>query len=74
MLIQVVKVYIDYSKNNRLPKILCDFDPDHGLVYPNLDYEDRIFLYCLACDYKNYIGIEHYDLMKLAVENEINSQ
>jgi hypothetical protein len=64
MLIQVIKEYILLSKDNSVPPFLCEWESEHGLVYPNLDYDDRIYLYCLACDYKNYVGTETYELMK----------
>ena len=68
MLIQVIKEYISLSKNNQVPPFLCEWEPEHGLVYPNIDNDDRLYLYCLACDYKNYVGMETYELMKSIIE------
>jgi len=64
MLIQLVKEYILLSNNKLVPPFLCEWDSEHGSVYPNIDNDDKIFLYCIACDYKNYIGMDTYELMK----------
>ena len=37
---------------------------DQGLLFSNLDEEDKIFLYCISCSYKKYIGIDMYKKMK----------
>lgn len=38
-------------------KCECPLDEDHGRLYANLDMNDKIFLYCLYCKYKDYLGL-----------------
>lgn len=36
--------------------IVCMSDPDHGNLYANINLEDKVYLYCLGCNYKIYPG------------------
>lgn len=64
-----IRVVRKYIASNRMDKdILCPYDGYDTL--PNLDDNDTIFLYCLACDYKVSIGYNLYDKMKRAVDAE----
>jgi hypothetical protein len=44
---------------------------DQGLLLSNLDLEDNIFLYCLSCSYKKFIGEKAYADIKRMVENNV---
>lgn len=57
--IQYVSKYIALAAEGLVPKILCPMD--QGLLLCNQDLEDKIFLYCLECDYKKYIGLSVYN-------------
>lgn len=57
--IQYVSKYIALAAEGLVPKILCPMD--QGLLLCNQDMEDKIFLYCLECDYKKYIGLSYYN-------------
>jgi hypothetical protein len=37
---------------------------DQGLLQSNLDLEDNIYLYCLSCSYKKFIGEKLYNEIK----------
>lgn len=50
------------SKEGLVPKLDCPID--QGLLFSNLDEEDKIFLYCISCDYKKYIGLTLYKSME----------
>ena len=41
---------------------------DQGLLMCNLDFEDRVFLYCLSCEYKNFLGLKAINDMIAQVE------
>jgi hypothetical protein len=56
--IQYVSKYIALSQEGLVSEILCPME--QGLLFSNMDLEDNIFLYCLSCDYKKYIGIDFY--------------
>jgi hypothetical protein len=34
---------------------------DQGSLLCNLNLNDEIYLYCLSCNYKNFIGTSYYD-------------
>jgi hypothetical protein len=41
---------------------------DQGSLLSNLDLEDNIFLYCLSCSYKKFIGEKLYTDIEKAVK------
>ena len=57
--IQYVSQYIALSEEGLVPKLECPMD--QGSLISNMDLEDNIYLYCISCDYKNFIGISFYD-------------
>ena len=57
MIIHIVRKYLELSNNNTIPPVLCELDNDHGSLMPNLDENDEVFLYCLACEFKIHLGI-----------------
>jgi hypothetical protein len=42
---------------------------DQGPLFPNQDYQDQVFLYCLSCEYKKVLGTKDYDDIVKAVDN-----
>jgi len=65
MRLQIVSKYIALSEEGLVSKLECPLD--QGLLMPNLDNEDDIFLYCLSCNYKNTMGLEVYDRIEKSV-------
>lgn len=54
--------YLDLAKEGLVPQMDCPLD--QGLLFANIDGEDKIFLYCLSCEYKKYIGLQIYKNME----------
>lgn len=54
--------YLALSREGLVPQMDCPLD--QGLLFANLDHEDQIFVYCISCDYKKYIGIHLYKNME----------
>jgi hypothetical protein len=54
------------SEDGLVEKLLCPVDQSN--LFCNQDLEDRIFLYCLECKYKNFIGLDLYHRIFKAVE------
>ena len=52
-----------------MSKLECPID--QGLLMPNLDEEDTLFLYCLSCNYRNNMGLEVYDRIVKSVEQHL---
>ena len=67
MRLQIVSKYIALSEEGLVSKLECPLD--QGLLMPNLDNEDDIFLYCLSCNYKNTMGLEVYDRIEKSVRS-----
>jgi hypothetical protein len=63
--LQYVSKYIALSEEGLVSKLECPID--QGLLMPNLDNDDTIYLYCLSCKYKNNMGLEVYDRIEKAV-------
>ena len=66
MKIQVVSKYLALAEEGLVSKLACPID--QGLLMPNQDLNDIIYLYCLSCQYKNNIGLEQYDRIEQAVK------
>jgi hypothetical protein len=60
--IQYVSQYIALSEEGLVPRLECPMD--QGLLQSNLDLEDNIYLYCLSCSYKKFIGEKLYNDIK----------
>lgn len=64
--------YYQYSLNNKVKPIPCGIDEDHPGLVPNLDIdnngEDVIYLYCLACNFKIFPGLELYNNIEFIIE------
>lgn len=62
--IQKVSKYIKLSEEGLVPRMECPMD--QGLLFCNQDIEENVYLYCLSCEYKKFIGIEFYnDILKV---------
>jgi len=72
MQIQTVSRYIALSEEGLVPNLECPMD--QGSLFCNLDKNDEIYLYCVSCDYKKYIGISMYDKIKIEVENALRKR
>ena len=65
MRIQIVSKYLDLASQGLVSKMDCPLD--QGLLMPNQTIDDKIYLYCLSCDYKKEIGLELYGRMEEAI-------
>jgi hypothetical protein len=68
MRIQYVSKYLQLAEEGLVPRLECPMD--QGLLMSNLDWEDKIYLYCSSCSYKKHIGIDFYQKIKSQVEKE----
>ena len=59
MQIQYVSKYIALSEEGLVSKLECPID--QGSLLCNQDLEDNIFMYCLSCNYKKFIGLKYYE-------------
>ena len=66
MKLQNVSKYIVLSEEGLVPKLVCPMD--QGLLFPNLDKEDNLYMYCISCDYKNFVGIKFYEAVLKELE------
>ena len=57
--------YLTLAEEGLVSKVDCPLD--QGLLMPNQDINDKIYLYCLSCDYKKEIGLDLYGRMEEAV-------
>ncbi len=68
--IQIVSKYLALAEEGLVSKLECPVD--QGLLMPNLDLNDTIYLYCLSCKYKNSMGLEVYERIERAVRENTN--
>ena len=57
--------YLDLASQGLVSEMACPLD--QGLLMPNQDINDKIYLYCLSCDYKKEIGLDLYGRMEKVV-------
>lgn len=67
MIIQVFNKYLLLSDIGKTKPLLCGLDNDHPRLFANIDENDNIYLYCLACEYKMIPGIELYSRIEKIV-------
>lgn len=67
MEIRYVSQYLALAQEGLVEEMLCPLD--QGLLMANQDFGDNLYLYCLSCEYKNYIGLNLYNKMVKAVKN-----
>jgi hypothetical protein len=70
MKIQYVSKYIALSEEGLVSKLECPID--QGSLLSNQDSEDNIFLYCLSCNYKKFIGFKYYENILKEVNRILN--
>lgn len=68
MRIQIVSKYLTLSEEGLVAKMACPLC--QGLLMPNQDNNDKIYLYCLSCEYRNEIGLDQYDRMEKAISGK----
>lgn len=59
--------YLTLSREGLVSEMVCPLD--QGLLFANEDIEEKIFVYCISCKYKNYIGSALYSKMKDGLKN-----
>ena len=59
--------YLDLASEGLVSKLDCPMD--QGLLMCNQDNNDKIYLYCLSCEYKNEIGLDLYERIEKAVSS-----
>ena len=59
--------YLALSREGLVSEMVCPLD--QGLLFSNQDGEEKIFDYCLSCQYKNYIGSAVYSKMLEGIKN-----
>jgi hypothetical protein len=67
MQVQYVSKYIALSEEGLVPRLECPMD--QGPLLPNQDMQDRVFVYCLSCDYKKILGTKDYEEILGLIKN-----
>lgn len=68
MLIQVLNEYQHLANEGHFPAIKCAMDGEHPILSCNMDKNDDVYMYCLACSYKLKPGSALYFSMKDRIE------
>jgi hypothetical protein len=64
--------YQKLAGEQKVPPLTCPIDKAE--LFPNLTHEDQLYLYCLECSYKNYMGLEMYEKVEKYVEKYYGKQ
>ena len=60
--------YLNLAEEGLVAKMDCPLC--QGLLMTNQDNNDKIYLYCLSCEYRNEIGLDQYDRMEKAISGK----
>jgi len=63
-----VSKYLTLAEEGLVAKMVCPLC--QGLLMPNQNNNDKIYLYCLSCEYRNEIGLDQYDRMEKAISGK----
>ena len=70
MIYQTFSRYYQLSLiENEIPQILCKSDGEHGSLVPNMTNDDKIYLYCVECNYKLHPGLTMYKKLNDILKN-----
>lgn len=64
--VQYVSKYIALSNEGLVSRLECPLD--QGLLLCNQDLNEAVYLYCLSCTYKNFIGQDSFNNIKEKVD------
>lgn len=69
MIYQIFSRYYRLSLDGKVPPLLCGADRTHEQpLVPNMTDDERIYLYCLQCEYRRWAGISLYENLRELVE------
>ena len=71
MKVQLVSKYLTLAQEGLVPQMDCPVD--QGLLMCNEDLDQKIFLYCLSCSYKKFVGIDFYNKLESEVNKSLSS-
>jgi len=63
-----VSKYLTLAEEGLVVKMACPLC--QGLLMPNQDINDKIYLYCLSCEHRNEIGLDQYERMEKAISGK----
>jgi len=62
--IQELHAYKNMSDAGILPKLICPVDDLHDEIFPWIDEEDKVCLWCIFCNSKVYLGESREEYIK----------
>lgn len=69
-----IKRYLILADQGVFEKYECPLDEDHGRLYPNMDVNEKIFLYCIYCNYKKILGLNTLqEISRQVLKHEVDS-
>jgi hypothetical protein len=62
--IQELHLYKKMSDKKLLPSLVCPVDELHKEIYPWVDENEKVCLWCVFCNSKVYLGLEREKYIK----------
>lgn len=62
--IQELHAYKKLSDAGVVPSLVCPIDTFHTEIFPWIDEEDKVCLWCIFCNSKVYLGSDREDYLK----------
>lgn len=56
--IKQLHAYKKLSERGVVPKLVCPIDINHEEIFPWIDEDDKVCLWCIFCNSKVYLGLD----------------
>lgn len=63
MRVQLFNLYQQLASEGLVEGYTCSYEPDHGLLYPGITDDDRVYIHCLACGTKIFPRDEFFSII-----------
>ena len=72
--IKEFRYYQYLAEKGYVEPLVCYNDSEHGVLYANMDKEDNVYLYCLACEYKIIPGTTFREVIRRRIKEVTNDR
>lgn len=72
--IREFKYYQYLAEQGYVEALKCIDDPEHGSLFGNIDSDDKLYLYCVACNYKLKPGLALTDRIRREIKEVSNDR
>ena len=72
--IREFKYYQFLSEKGYVEPLTCAIDSEHGQLFGNIDEDEKLYLYCVACEYKLKPGLAFSEIVRRKIKEVSNDR